>query len=331
MKIKRKCLVCPAILTKRSQTKFCSLKCAYIGRNSNTKYAWTEKEIEELRELYFDPNTKSGDLNLESFAKKLGRLDSNVCRKARELGLKTSYRRKLNKKRIAIIRESKKKWMAGHPGQFSFRGGKHTPKFKEIMSERVKRDWKNPDSEFNSATFREMRAKAMSLQMKKLWKDKKVNMLYTSGVRGRREDLGGIYFRSKWEANIARVFNFLKLRWEYEPQRFDFIDKGERRGVLSYLPDFKVYKGDNNDKDYFWYEVKGWLQPSGKSRLKKFKKYYPEEFEKLIIIIQKAFTGRGRMKKDFYELTEKLKIPKSQIEFYNTYRDNFRGLISGWE
>jgi len=60
--------------------------------------------------------------------------------------------------------------------------------------------------------------------------------------------------------------------WEYEPQTFWF--EKIRRGVRSYKPDFKLYHNDNSTS---WVEVKGYMDAKSKTKLKRFKKYYPEE------------------------------------------------------
>ena len=93
--------------------------------------------------------------------------------------------------------------------------------------------------------------------------------------RGRRKDIGKYYFRSAWEANYARYLNFLIHvgyidRWEYEPDTFWF--EAIKRGVRSYLPDFKVYK----DGGFYYIEVKGWMDAKSKTKLKRMKKYHPD-------------------------------------------------------
>lgn len=92
---------------------------------------------------------------------------------------------------------------------------------------------------------------------------------------GIRADLG-IYVRSGWEANYARYLNLLVkqnqiARWEYEPKIFEFpVKKGNR----FYTPDFQVWDRKGN---YEWHEVKGWMDASSQTKLKRFAKYYPEE------------------------------------------------------
>lgn len=50
------------------------------------------------------------------------------------------------------------------------------------------------------------------------------------GNIGYRADLNQ-FFRSSWEANVARILNYNKEEWRYEPERFDL-------GFTTYLPDF---------------------------------------------------------------------------------------------
>lgn len=97
-------------------------------------------------------------------------------------------------------------------------------------------------------------------------------------------EVGGkkFYARSSWEANYGRYLQWLKdrgeiLDWEHEPQRFTF-DK-IKRGNNSYLPDFKVYKTDGSHE---WHETKGFNDSVSKTKIKRFKFYYPEE--KLVLI-----------------------------------------------
>ena len=105
---------------------------------------------------------------------------------------------------------------------------------------------------------------------------------YSRTKSGKREDLDNRFFRSAWEANYARYLNFLKEQglikdWLYECQTFVF--HGVTRGVLTYMPDFKVI---DNDDSYVWHEVKGWMDDKSKAKLKRMAKFYPDE--KVIII-----------------------------------------------
>ena len=90
-------------------------------------------------------------------------------------------------------------------------------------------------------------------------------------IAGRR-----IYARSRWEANYARYLQFLKehgqiQEWEHEPETFWF--GGIKRGVCSYLPDFRVtYAGGRIE----YHECKGWMDARSKTKLRRMAKYHPE-------------------------------------------------------
>ena len=101
---------------------------------------------------------------------------------------------------------------------------------------------------------------------------------YSRTKSGKRKDLDDAFFRSAWEANIARILNYLNIEWEYEPKRFFF--NGENLSVDSYQPDFYLPKLNK------WIEVKGWMDEKSKARLKYFQEQYPEQNENLILINQ---------------------------------------------
>jgi hypothetical protein len=111
---------------------------------------------------------------------------------------------------------------------------------------------------------------------------------HPTGAGGHREDLG-IYVRSRWEANWARYLKWLAERgeirgWEYEPDTFEFV--GIRKGTRFYTPDFKI---TNNDGSVEYEEVKGWMTPKGKTKLKRMAKYHPDV--KVSVIGQKEYTA----------------------------------------
>lgn len=102
---------------------------------------------------------------------------------------------------------------------------------------------------------------------------------YSHIKRGKRPDLGGIYFRSEAEVITAKALTAMGWRWEYEPQEFRFPVE---RGTTHYRPDFKAYPGDG--EEYRWVEVKGWFDARTKTRLRRFARYFPEECRKLVIV-----------------------------------------------
>ena len=58
---------------------------------------------------------------------------------------------------------------------------------------------------------------------------------------GYREDLKQ-YFRSRWEANMGRYYNFVGVKWIYEQQEFEFYKI--KRGSRFYKPDFYLPEQD---------------------------------------------------------------------------------------
>jgi len=85
---------------------------------------------------------------------------------------------------------------------------------------------------------------------------------------GHRPDLNNQFFRSRWEANFARILNYHGIKWEFENQkhRCYFSEEG-----ITYLPDFYL-------PDYDLYvEISGYPSPDKLNRLRLFKKYYPEK------------------------------------------------------
>ena len=102
-----------------------------------------------------------------------------------------------------------------------------------------------------------------------------------------------IFFRSNWEYEYALFLQWLKEQkqiedWEHEPQTFWF--EKIKRGVRSYMPDFKVTE---NDGSHYWVEVKGYMDARSQTKLKRFERYYPAE---RLILIDKEWFERNRSK-----------------------------------
>lgn len=88
---------------------------------------------------------------------------------------------------------------------------------------------------------------------------------------GFRLDLDDCY-RSSWEANLARIFNYLQIPFEFEKQEFNV--EYESRSY-HYIPDFFL----SNNKII---EVKGFWNRASRDKVKGFREKYPE-YELLII------------------------------------------------
>jgi len=108
-------------------------------------------------------------------------------------------------------------------------------------------------------------------------------------------EIGGqrIYARSRWEANYARYLQWLLglgeiAKWEHEPETFWFLKI--KRGTRSYLPDFRVTE---NNGSIAYYEVKGWMDPQSKTKIKRMAKYHPDV--KLIVVNSKSYKALEKM------------------------------------
>lgn len=233
------------------------------------------------------PVNKGFPSKLSGREEEFRRLDANLSNKAlaKRFGVTFSCVQKwrgklgLKDKHGGVWQRSK------HPRGMA--GKKHTEKLKRAMSRRSKRLWADPNSVFHSAAFKMLRRKRGI----ELSKRRPIGWMgpnsYSRCKRGRRKDLGNIYFRSRWEANMARFFKDLVKNgtlksWEFEPDTFWF--EKIRRGCRSYTPDFKITWPDGRTE--YW-EIKGWMDPKSKTKLKRMKKYYPDV--KIVLCDAKAY------------------------------------------
>lgn len=135
---------------------------------------------------------------------------------------------------------------------------------------------------------------------------------YSKIKSGKRMDLGGQFFRSATEANYARFLNLFQVKWEYEPKEFEF--ESIARGVRFYTPDFYLPEEDR------WIEVKGWMDDKSFTRLRRFKKFFPEEFKKLTVVTESGESERKARK-----------IGVRHIERFDEIRKKFSLIIPNWE
>lgn len=78
------------------------------------------------------------------------------------------------------------------------------------------------------------------------------------------------YFYSRWEANLARLFNRFCITWVHQPETFDL--HGQRYTPDFYLPEYDLY-----------IEVKNFLAPYSKDRDEGFRRLYPKVDLKLLL------------------------------------------------
>lgn len=268
------------------------------------KRRWTEADTKTLTEQYLEFRGRG---QLAALATALGRTRQDICRKAREFGLTNPGHAKpwmrtpaeemvrfatihdsmsdsalakefgltvsgVEKRResLGLTKNPKLKW-ARTPHPRGATGMRHTEVVRAFLSIRSTARWEDPDSYQNSTEYRQILSdRTARMQAAGLMRNG-----YSRGRMGRRPDLDNQHYRSAWEANYARYLNFLKARgeitaWQYEPDTFWFHEI--KRGVRSYLPDFKIFEGDR----HHYVEVKGWMDQKSKTKLARMAKYYPE-------------------------------------------------------
>lgn len=253
--------------------------------------AWTDDEVRRLKEEYAKPIPALGALAAE-----LGRHKTNVCRKAKSLGLTDQRRihvlpedKKIQRpkfssqeERSAAMSVRVKAYFAanGHPR--GALGMKHTDEAKKKISESLREAYLDPNHPCRSEAMRQLRSDSCVERTLR----RRTQTFYSRSASGTREDLG-IYVRSAWEANYARYLNFLKASgqisgWRYEPKTFEFV--AIKRGTRTYTPDFEVTLPDGRVQ---WHEVKGWMDQKSRTRLDRMAKYFPNET--VLIIGEKWF------------------------------------------
>lgn len=135
---------------------------------------------------------------------------------------------------------------------------------------------------------------------------------YQHTKTGYRKDID-LNVRSSWEANFVRILNLYKIDFKFEPTVFPFPIK---RGTKGYTPDFLLTRNDE------WVEIKGYLDDKSKIKLKRFKRYFPDEFDKLTCVISKYSS-------DAKNFMAELEVP--QVVFYEDIRDEYSKYIIYWE
>lgn len=166
------------------------------------------------------------------------------------------------------------------------KGLSHTSEAKAQISRSSSARWEGLSPEERALQIQKMRVGAA-----RVIREPRSANIYSRTRSGKREDLGGLFVRSAWEANYARYLNWLvdleQIRsWEYEPKTFTFPVK---RGTMSYTPDFRL---DQKDGSVEWHEVKGWMDPKSVTRLKRFARYYPDEV--LILVDESVYRSLSR-------------------------------------
>lgn len=248
----------------------------YDPENKRGKYFKGKKRPEHSK-LMKKLLSERDDLGFKKVERKIVVTNCLYCEKEITSKVVPSRNAKLtcNNKCYVNYKKEKMKTLCWKTHPKGMTNKKHSKKFKQDMSNRVKKEWEDKDSSLNS----EQRSQKISDSNVQLHKNGILggNNTYSSSKRGWFVDGDKKYYmRSSWEIRYAAFLNILQKgkaikKWEYEVDTFWF--ENIKRGVRSYKPDFKVF---NNDGSFEYHEVKGWMDAKSKTKLKRMKKYYPE-------------------------------------------------------
>lgn len=233
-------------------------------------------DLDAIRSLY-ETGFSRGDGKLDALAERLGRTKALICRKAGEMGL-TNGARPMSDEMVEATSERMQEWHTENEHPRGMLGKQHSDETKAHLSETSTAHWESltvdeqAEHVLKGLKTRAANGTLANPRQKTTWKQG------WREVAGRR-----IYFRSRWEANYARHLQLLKesaviAEWEHEPETFWF--EAIKRGVRSYLPDFRVTFPDGRIE---YHEVKGYMDARSKTKLKRMAKYHPDV---MLILIQ---------------------------------------------
>ena len=223
------------------------------------------------------------------------------------------YPPKTKAQREAISKRAREYLLTyGHPR--GYLGHHPSLATRQIISQKSKESWARKTPEQKEACNQKRRETRMKNKSHR--KTLKNTNIYSRTKSGKRKDLNDQFFRSRTEANYARYLNLRECKWKYEKKTFIFHKI--KRGTMSYTPDFYLPDEDT------YIEVKGWLDPKSITKFKRMKKYYPEEFKKLVIVKEELTI------KDMRILTE-IGFHIRQIQNFNKTVEIARAFIPEWE
>ncbi len=250
---------------------------------------WNQSEIDSLRAAFALRSRQSESIS--QIAQRMGRSPFAVQIKASRLKLKKRWRKCQNVE-VNMARETRSvTWNNLTPEQqhqiLSARRKLVLSKIghpKGMLGKHHSQETKDLISTIHSGrkVSRETIEKGMKTKIERY--GKVVPLIPRGSWKAGWREIGDrkIYARSVWEANYARFLEFQKIwgqiaDWEHEPETFWF--KTIKRGVRSYLPDFKLTLTNGNVE---YHEVKGWMDPASKTNIKRMARYHPTVILKVI-------------------------------------------------
>lgn len=252
---------------------------------SNLTPVWKPREDTMIRDVYAQSQSQQLPLRIFLVAQMIGRSPAAIYCRANELGItfdRGKYPREQPKRRIAkplltaeerskVCSLSAKRWHAIHRHPLL---GRPVP---QVIRDKI--------SAANLGRKRTPESVAQGLKTMRA----RYGSAFPPHIKHGSWHAGWriigaqrLYARSRWEANYARYLEWLRvhgqiLSWEHEPYTFWF--EAIKRGIRSYLPDFKVVFSNGRCE---WHEVKGWMDPGSLTKLRRMAKYYPAEVIRVI-------------------------------------------------
>jgi len=169
------------------------------------------------------------------------------------------YYRFPSQKSSFCSRECQIAWFRKHPIKYWL--GKKRPEIKEFFTMKGRKHSDETKEKMRKIHKGKKISTKQRMQISKTLMGHPANRGSGIGKSGYREDEN--YYRSTWEANVARTLRYEGLDFFYEPLRVKF--KG-----FTYTPDFYIPELD-------WFlEVKGYMTSKAKRKIEKFREWCNE-------------------------------------------------------
>jgi hypothetical protein len=237
---------------------------------------WREKQVAaiknggaglHMREKWKDPKLRAEIIANQNKGRQTSEYKKKLSERMKDLWANKGWRKKvvrIHKKSTKHSEASKALWETPEFRQ-KMQNAYESPEYKEKHSAGLKRAW--ADGTRNRAEFTakikaywddpKYRANRLAAMMAD-WKEK---CLYAKGRRY-------VEMRSWWEVAFAEWCDKQKLKWRYEPKRFN-IGKGDYNGVF-YTPDFFVINWN------CYIEVKGLVSTHFRNKFAKMSQLYKD-------------------------------------------------------
>lgn len=245
----KNCKACKKLfcdISVKGEMNCCGNHCKHLYsamvRKKNGSYIRTKEQ-----------NEKMVATMIEKYADSTGKMRGRITKNGREMLSKNLKNRWQNGTMLSQSQQtSLKNYGSLHWTQAS--------SSKTLLSKRMSSWQKN----LNEEQRKEINRKIISTKIK----NKTFANGHSRGKGGYRKDIG-IYVRSKWEANFARILSYLNVLYSYEPKSYILSDGTQ------YTPDFITKNGRV-------IEIKGWMDKRSKKKIDLFKSEYPNEIFILI-------------------------------------------------